>query len=241
MEMTLSTGRGIDVKDDPDRKTRKPPVRVGVAHHSPAIRNGVAVILEGGPGLELVGAAASADELIQVVDQWCPDLVVMEAAIAAGYERAAHRLACAVPPIPVLCLYTTESAKYRQLPYPGWCTAGCVSEDVEPEVLIGAVVAAAHGYWIGRRPTVHGIHHAEGDLDHHHQPRRPLSPRESEVLRSLTHGMSTKMLAQRLGISEKTVRNHISSIREKLGMRDRGQLMRHAILSALIDPGHVAS
>jgi two-component system response regulator DegU len=60
-------------------------------------------------------------------------------------------------------------------------------------------------------------------LDLGEEPFNPLSPREMEILQFITHGMSNKEIARRLGISHQTVKNHITAILHKLGVKDRTQ------------------
>ena len=64
----------------------------------------------------------------------------------------------------------------------------------------------------------------------------PLSPRESEIVKLIAEGNSTREIAELLVISEKTVERHRANILEKLGMRDRVELTRYAIRSGLVEP-----
>jgi DNA-binding NarL/FixJ family response regulator len=67
-------------------------------------------------------------------------------------------------------------------------------------------------------------------------PEDPLSPRESEVVKLIAEGHTTREIAAMLFLSEKTVERHRANILEKLGMRDRVQLTRYAIRCGLVEP-----
>ena len=67
-------------------------------------------------------------------------------------------------------------------------------------------------------------------------PEDPLSPRESEVVKLIAEGHTTREIADILFLSEKTVERHRANILEKLGMRDRVQLTRYAIRCGLVEP-----
>jgi DNA-binding NarL/FixJ family response regulator len=68
------------------------------------------------------------------------------------------------------------------------------------------------------------------------QPRGPLTPRESEVVKLIAEGHTSKEIAATLVISEKTVERHRANVLEKLGMRDRVELTRYAIRTGLVEP-----
>jgi DNA-binding NarL/FixJ family response regulator len=221
------------------RPTQTRMYRVLVADGSPMFRRGLTGLLNTHPEMEVVGEASDAGELLQGARELSPDVVVVDAAIPGGSEEAAGELLSQVPGVSILTLSATGSMveATRAL---GGGTSGYVLKEAEPELLVAAIIAAAHGYAVSPRPIMHEMGRAGNPLSHHHQLLDGLSPREFEVLRDLADGMTTKMLANRLGISEKTVRNHIASMYAKLGLHDRSQLVRYAIQKGLSRPLEVA-
>jgi DNA-binding NarL/FixJ family response regulator len=114
------------------------------------------------------------------------------------------------------------------------------SKDIEPEVLVDVVRRVSRGYFVvgnqvfdeeGLRAWVNaGVEAATGpymvDPNEHFVP---LSPREMEILQFVTKGKSNKEIAQSLGISHQTVKNHMTSILKKLDVRDRTQAAVYAL------------
>ncbi len=198
-------------------------------------RRGLTGLLNNHPEVEVVGEASDAAGLLQGARERRPDVAVVDAAIPGGSEEAASELRRQAPGTSILTLSSTGSMMEATRALGGG-TSGYVLKEAEPELLVAAIIAAAHGYAVSPRLIMHEIGRAGNPLGHHHQLLDGLSPREFQVLRDLADGMTTKLLADRLGISEKTVRNHIASMYAKLGLHDRSQLVRYAIQKGLSRP-----
>jgi len=209
--------------------------RVLVADGSPVFRRGLTGLLNAHPELEVVGEASDAAGMLQDARDLRPDVIVVDVAIPGGSDQAAGELLRQAPGVSILAL-SSAGAMVEATRALGDGTSGYVLKEAEPELLVAAIIAAAHGYSVSPRPIMHELGRAGTPLNHHHQQLDGLSPREFEVLRDLADGMTTKMLAARLGISEKTVRNHIASMYAKLGLHDRSQLVRYAIQKGLSRP-----
>ena len=82
----------------------------------------------------------------------------------------------------------------------------------------------------------HGVVRSEWMAGDSSGPREPLSPREQQVLKLLAEAHANREISELLGLSEKTVEHHRSSILRKLGMRDRVELVRYAIRRGLVEP-----
>lgn len=221
------------------RATRTRLYRVLLADGSAMFRRGLTGLLNGHPELEVVGEAPDAAEVLKAAQRLRPDVVVLDAGLPGGSEEAAGELQRRVPEASVLTLSSTGSTAEAARVLSGG-TSGYVLKEAEPELLVAAIIAAAHGYAVSPRPIMHELGRAGNSLNHHHPVLEVLSPREFEVLRDLADGMTTKMLAGRMGISEKTVRNHIASMYAKLGLHDRSQLVRYAIQKGLSRPLELA-
>jgi DNA-binding NarL/FixJ family response regulator len=199
-------------------------------------RRGLAGLLRRHAELEVVGEAANASELLEVASRLRPAVVVLEAGIPGGYEEVSDELLRQVVGVSVLTLGSTLSVFHATRALFGG-TSGYVLKEAEPELLAAAIVAAAHGYVVSPRAVMQETCRGRSPLTHLHHLLDGLSPREFEVLRDLATGMTTKALANRLKISEKTVRNHIASMYAKLGVHDRAQLLRYAIQKGLPSDG----
>lgn len=208
--------------------------RVLLADGSPMFRRGLTGLLNGHPELEVVGVAGDATEALRAARRLRPDVVVVDAGIPGGSQEAACELLQAAPDLSILTLSSTGSTAEAARALDG-AGSGYVLKEAEPELLVAAIIAAAHGYAVSPRPIMNAIGRAGSSLTHQQQVDG-LSPREFQVLLDLADGMTTKMLAGRMGISEKTVRNHIASLYAKLGLHDRSQLVRYAIQRGLCGP-----
>lgn len=207
--------------------------RVLVADGSAMFRRGLVGLLSAHDQLEVVGEAADAGELLGAARRFQPEVVVVDAQIPGGSEGVAGELSRHVVGVSILTLSSSPYALNATRPLsPG--TTGLVLKDAEPELLVAAIMAAAHGYAVWPRSIMQDIGSTWWDPSH--EPFDGLSHREFEVLCLLTGGMTTKVLASHLAISEKTVRNHIASMYAKLGLNGRPQLVRYAIRKGLSGP-----
>lgn len=222
------------------RPARTRVYRVLVADGSAMFRRGLTGLLAGHAELEVVGEAANATEALEMARTLRPDVAVVDSAIPGGCDSTGADLLREVPGASVLTLSASGSMMEATRALGGG-TSGYVLKDAEPELLVAAIIAAAHGYAVSPRPIMYEMGRVGNPLNPHHQLLDGLSPREFEVLRDLADGMTTKMLANQLGISEKTVRNHIASMYSKLGLHDRSQLVRYAIQKGLSRPLELAA
>ncbi len=117
----------------------------------------------------------------------------------------------------------------RALPLRGW---GVVSPDAPPEELAAAVVAVAQGLIVLSRPLTERLLQEPAAIE---DLSEPLTAREGEVLELLGRGLSNKLIAVELHISEHTVKFHVSSLYAKLGVNNRAEAVsrgaRHGLIS----------
>lgn len=184
-------------------------------------REGVVRILQGDPRVDVVGQAARGDEAIRVADEMSPDLVLMDLRMPGlnGVE-AIRRIRAAHPEIAIGVLTVFDNGRLVQAALAAGAS-GYILKDSTPRELTEAAVSLA------QRPKKPGA--TEEDLT------QRLTPRELEVLRALASGASNAVIAARLGISQKTLRNHISSTYHKLEIFDRAQAVLIAARQGLLD------
>jgi len=192
-------------------------------------REGLRLILSQHADFEIVGEAADGEAALASISALTPDIVLMDLRMPKlGGVEATRRIHREWPGSKVIVLTTfEEDAEIFAAIRAG--AAGFLLKDASSEKLSEAIRLAARGEtWL--QPSVATRLVAEfGRLE----PRRnlarptplvePLSPREVDVLRSLSEGMSNKEIGSKLGISEGTVKNHLSQILAKLQVLDRTQ------------------
>jgi DNA-binding NarL/FixJ family response regulator len=214
-------------------------IRVVVADDQGLVRAGLVAILESQDDLTVVGQAGDGDEVVRLVRELTPDVVLMDVRMPGtdGIE-ATRRLATS--PARILMLTTFDLDKYVYAAMKaGAC--GFLLKDALPEALVDAVRSAVRGEALlapqitrrlveefVRRPEPGG---AAGRL------LDPLTPREREVLAEIGRGFSNTEIAGRLFLSEATVKTHLARILAKLRLRDRAQAVVLAYESGLVRPG----
>jgi len=186
-------------------------------HH--ILRVSLARLLDAEDDVEVVGTAGDGEEAIRVVAEQQPDVVLMDLSMPGmdGVE-ATERIMAAEHPSKVVVL-TSFSDRDRILEALDAGAIGYLLKDVEPEELLRGVRAAARGDW-PLDPRAARLLLGEGGR-RRHQPE--LTDREEEVLGLVAEGLPNKLIARRLGISERTVKAHLTRIFEQLGVTDRTQ------------------
>ena len=193
--------------------------RVVIADDHGVLRDGLGRVIGAQPDLELVGTAANGAEAVALCRELSPDVVLMdlEMPVLDGIEatRAIHALD---PAIAVLVL--TSFADRRRIM--GALDAGAVGyllKDASAEDVVRGIHAAAEGGSPLDPRAARTLLEAQTAPD----PLEGLSSREREVLGLLLEGMPNKLIALRLGISEKTVKTHLTSVFQQIGVTDRTQ------------------
>ncbi len=193
------------------------PVRIVVVDDHPVVRDGVAAVLSSAPGLEVVGQADDGPEAVRIVARLDPDVVVMDLRMPGGggvdavREMARRGLRAAVL---VLTTYDTDSDTVAAIEAGA---TGYLLKDSPAETLVAAVRSTASGETV-LSPTV-----ASRLASHVRRPRSRsgLSARERQVLVLVARGMSNRLIANELFVSEATVKTHLAHIFDKLGAPDR--------------------
>jgi DNA-binding NarL/FixJ family response regulator len=205
------------------------PIRVIVADDHPVVRDGLRALIEATPGIELLGEATNGDEAIELARRHRPDVVLMDLAMPGRHGIEAT----------------------REIAGNGWASAVLVlTMFADDESIFAAMRAGARGYLLKDaghdelRRAIEGVGRGEGIFGAGVaqrmvgffarartlgvQPFPDLTDRERQVLEELAGGASNQTIALRLGISGKTVRNHVSTILGKLMVVDRGQAIVRA-------------
>jgi DNA-binding NarL/FixJ family response regulator len=186
-------------------------------HH--VVLAGLARLLNGYNDIEVVGNAANGEEAVRVAAELEPDVVLMDLAmpIMDGVE-ATRRIRAAQPNVKIVVL-TSLSDRERILDALDAGAIGYLLKDTEPDDLLRAVQAAARGDW-PLDPRAARLLLANG---HDHKRDPELSDRERQVLALVGQGHANKQIARQLGITERTVKAHLTRIFERLGVTDRTQ------------------
>jgi two-component system, NarL family, response regulator LiaR len=203
-------------------------IRVLIADDHAVVRQGLRTFLGLQEDIEVVGEAADGEQAVAEAERLAPDVVLMDLVMPGmdGVE-AIRRLHARVPAARAVVLSSFIDEE-RLFPVVRAGAAGYLLKDIEPAELVEAI-RTVHGGGALLHPRVAARLLAEVAGD-------PLTPREREVLALLGRGMANKVIARELGLAEKTVKAHVSSILGKLGVADRTQAALYAVREGLTGP-----
>lgn len=209
-------------------------ISVLIADDHPVVRQGLRTFLELLPDVELVGEATDGEEAVSKVQELLPDVVLMDLVMPQldGIE-AIRRIRTVSPSTQVLVL-TSFADDEKVLSAVKAGAAGYLLKDVQPQELAEAVRAVNRGE-AQLHPTVAAKLMQEISQGGRPAEQELLTGRELEVLRLIARGLSNKLIARELVLSEKTVKTHVSNILSKLHLADRTQAALYAVKQRLVE------
>jgi two-component system, NarL family, invasion response regulator UvrY len=196
-----------------------------VDDHS-VVREGYRRLLERSPGITVIGEAADAQSAYVSFIEHEPAVVVMDISLpgASGIE-ALRRMRVRNPDARVLMFSMHEDVVFARRALQAGAL-GYVTKASAPDVLVEAVLKVAGGQSYLSNAIAQEL--AVGSIAGEADPSSMLSAREFEVLRLLVRGVPLRDIAQQLGLTQKTVANHQSAIRQKLGADSAVKLLQAA-------------
>ena len=201
-------------------------IRVLLADDHQLVRSGLAALLAGTEDIEVVGTAANGAEAVEMARQTKPRVVLMDLVmpIMDGVE-ATRRISAELPGTQVVVL-TSFSDQERILAALDAGAIGYLLKDVDPAELVRGVHAAARGESPLHPKAARSLLSSRGTNRPQTRADRPnveLTPREAQVLNLLRQGLANKQIARSLGISQATVKAHLTSVFQRIGVTDRVQ------------------
>jgi NarL family two-component system response regulator LiaR len=206
------------------------PITILIVDDHAMVRQGVRAFLDTQPDLKVIGEAASGEEGIKLASQFIPDVVLMDLVMPGmdGVE-ATRQIKRTSPRSQVVVLTSYHEDEYI---FPA-IRAGALSyvlKDIGPHELADVVRKAANGEVVlNSRVAARVIQELQGlRQDDQANPFTELSERELEVLRLIAAGLSNAEIAEKLVLSDKTIKGHVSNILSKLHLVDRTQAAVYA-------------
>ncbi len=182
------------------------------------IRSGLALMLEPCEDLEVVGQAANGAEALELVPDTTPDVVLMDLSMPVMDGVQATRVIRSQFPDVAVVVLTSFADQSRVSEALAAGAVGYLLKDSDPRDLIAGIRSAAAGH-APLDPRV--ARSLLPSTNPGSEPGAGLSDRERQVLRLVSRGMANKQIARALGISEHTVKVHLTSVFRRLGVADR--------------------
>jgi len=203
------------------------PIRVVIVDDHPMFREGVRHSLASDPEILVVGEGASADDALQLTQELLPDVLLLDISMPGGGLHAASRVAQDYPVVRIGMLTVSESDDdVMQALKAG--AGGYILKGVSSTELISIVKSLQRGEmyvspslaarilsdtgFTESAPPAAGTHITEGSK---------LTAREEQILKQIAQGMSNREIGEALNIAEKTVKNYVTNVFQKLQVRNR--------------------
>lgn len=212
-------------------------IRVCLVDDQTLVRQGICSLLALDNGIEVVAQAADGRQAVELIPKLQPDVVLMDMRmpVMSGLE-ALQTLSRAgqLPPTIILTTFDDDQLVLAGLQAGA---RGYLLKDVSLEQLVGAIRVVAGGGSL-MQPAVterllSSLEHMRNQFVSLDRPD-PMTEREIEILRLMAGGFSNKEVAVSLGLAEGTIKNHVSSILSKLGVRDRTRAVLKAFELQLV-------
>ncbi len=229
------------------------PIKLLIVDDHPLFRQGLVDVLETDPSLSIVGEAADGESAVERAAEFVRDIILMDVNLPKmNGLQVTRQVLSRNPALKVIILTGYDDAEQVYHALRLGAVAYC-AKDVPPDELLDTIHAVQEGAyvinnqvmtdeeiqaWFQRRARRYGAYPTETTGATEGQPAgapastvmiTPLSPREMEILELVTRGASNKDIANRLTISEQTVKNHMTAVLRKLGVEDRTQAAVYAL------------
>jgi DNA-binding NarL/FixJ family response regulator len=206
-----------------------------IADDQTLFRVGLARLLEEDPRVDIVGQAGDGAEAVKLAGSLSPDVVLMDLKMPNldGIE-ATKQIVAQYPGVKVLLLTTFEADNHViQALKAG--ASGYILKDSKPDSIVSSLLAVLAGERVMASAVANRVLEMLTGTTTPKEFYDGLTGREIEILKLLASGMANKQIAYKLKISEKTVRNHVSNMYEKLNIYDRSQAVLYAVRKGLVE------
>lgn len=208
-----------------------PEIRLLLVDDHPVVRRGLRGYLELEPDFTVVGEAGEGEEALRAIEETRPDVVLLDLKMPGlDGQGVLDRLGTSKTDDGPRILVLTSATDAERVPAAITAgAAGFVYKDIDPDALASAIRTVHAGQLLLAPIAMRGLMNGNGS-----SPSAPsLTPRESQVLGLIAKGQTNRQIARALGVSEKTVKTHVTNLLRRIGAADRTQAalwaVRHGI------------
>ncbi len=213
------------------------PIRVLVVDDHSLLRSGLRLLIEGQEDMKVVGEAGTLQQAIETASEAKPDVITLDLSMPGGSGIAGvQRLLDAAPDAKILVLTMHDDPAYVRSAI-AMGAAGYLVKSAADSELISAIRAVAKGGVFVDIQSVGSLKNVLTDAkpgEHRAAPIETLSEREREVLTEVAKGYTSQQIADRAGLSVKTIESYRARLMQKLGLKDRADLMRLAVSAGFL-------
>ena len=202
-------------------ETTQPRIRVVLVDDHAVVRSGLAQLLGGAEDIEVVGQAGDGLEAVQLVRSTRPDVVVMDLQMPRMDGVEATKVILQEDPSVEIVVLTSFSDSARIVAALDAGAVGYLLKDADPDDVLEGVRAVSRGESPIHPKVARQLLSARSEGAPGSSVQ--LTPREAEVLALVRAGLANKQISRRLGISERTVKAHLTSVFQRIGVVDRTQ------------------
>lgn len=215
-------------------KNHSEPITVVIVDDHPLFRSGLVSALGLAEDIEVIGVSETGEQALTQIAELSPDVVLLDVNLPGMNGLQVARQISTQDDNVAIVILTAHHDTEQILHVMRTGAAAYCAKDVHADTLLRIIRDVAQGHYVaeGKRMTRKELEHwVEERIGDNVGPYTidpeghyiPLSPREMEILEYVTHGLINKEIASKLGISQQTVKNHMTSILKKLNVKDRTQ------------------
>jgi two-component system nitrate/nitrite response regulator NarL len=220
-------------------------IQIVLADHQLIFRDGMKSLLEAQPDFAVVGEAGGATQALRLVRDLHPDVLVLDMAMPGGGLAVLKKLTAMPQPVRVIALAAAADRETMMTALSNGAR-GVIGRETTAAMLVKSIrTATTDQYWIGRDDVGFIVEQMrrltqQAEAEQHAKKFR-LTRREMDIVSAVAAGESNKGIAERLSLSEDTVKHHVSHVFDKLGVYSRLELAVFAINHKLVKDVTLAS
>lgn len=210
-------------------------IRIVIADDHPVVRRGLAQFIADEDGLEVVAECADGESALAAVARFAPDVLIVDVRMPLLGGLEVLRRLHALPPGPATVLLAGNVSDDEVVEAMRLGVRGVVLKEMAPSLLVACIrKVAAGGTWLEKEAVGRTLDKLLRQESSRLKVRDVLAPREIEIVRLVALGLGNRDVGENLFISEGTVKTHLHSVYEKLGLKGRVHLARYAQENGLV-------